>query len=189
MTLQEDAFYTRPSIRINVPDHLKNLLVDDWENVTKSLLLVPLPSQAPANYIIDEYFNEEKLNRLPTSADADILEEFCAGLKMYFEKAVGKILLYRFERSQLAEVRKLWESGRYKDWEGKGPGDCYGAEHLTRMIVNLPEMIAQTNMDAEAVARLKTELSKFTLWLSRNSAKYFCAKYEKPTAEYIENAR
>ncbi|KIW77759.1 hypothetical protein Z517_07592 [Fonsecaea pedrosoi CBS 271.37] len=186
---KEDAFYTRPSIRINVPDHLKNLLVDDWENVTKSLLLVPLPSQAPANYIIDEYFNEEKLNRLPTSADADILEEFCAGLKMYFEKAVGKILLYRFERSQLAEVRKLWESGRYKDWEGKGPGDCYGAEHLTRMIVNLPEMIAQTNMDAEAVARLKTELSKFTLWLSRNSAKYFCAKYEKPTAEYIENAR
>jgi hypothetical protein len=104
MNEQEDSFYSRPSIRINVPDHLKNLLVDDWENVTKSLLLVPLPSQAPANYIIDEYFNEEKINRRLGSAEADILEEFCAGLKMYFEKAVGKILLYRFERSQLAEV-------------------------------------------------------------------------------------
>ncbi len=101
---QEDSFYSRPSIRIAVPDHLKNLLVDDWENVTKSLLLVPLPSQAPANYIIDAYFNEEKMNRRLESADADVLEEFCAGLKMYFEKAVGKILLYRFERSQLAEV-------------------------------------------------------------------------------------
>ncbi|OQV04804.1 RNA binding activity-knot of a chromodomain-containing protein [Cladophialophora immunda] len=189
MPSQEDAFYTRPSIRITIPDHLKNLLVDDWENVTKSLLLVPLPSQAPANFIIDEYFNEEKMNRRLCSPEADILEEFCAGLKMYFEKAVGKILLYRFERSQLAEVRKLWESGRYKEWEGKGPGDCYGAEHLTRMIVNLPEMIAQTNMDLEAVARLKTELSKFSIWLSRNSTKYFCAKYEKPSAEYIENAR
>jgi hypothetical protein len=32
------------------------------------------------------------------------------------------------------QVRKLWESGRYPEWEGKGPGDCYGAEHLTRMI-------------------------------------------------------
>jgi hypothetical protein len=104
MTSQEESFHSRPSIRINVPDHLKNLLVDDWENVTKSLLLVPLPSQAPANYIIDEYFNEEKMNRRLGSAEADILEEFCAGLKMYFEKAVGKILLYRFERSQLAEV-------------------------------------------------------------------------------------
>ncbi|OAP59615.1 mortality factor 4-like protein 1 [Fonsecaea erecta] len=170
---KEDAFYTRPSVRINVPDHLKNLLVDDWENVTKSLLLVPLPSKAPANYIIDEYFNYEKMNRRLCSPDADILEEFCAGLKMYFEKA----------------VRKLWESGRHKEWEGKGPGDCYGAEHLTRMIVNLPEMIAQTNMDADAVLRLKTELSKFVVWLSRNSEKYFCAKYEKPSAEYLENTQ
>ncbi len=41
----------------------------------------------------------------------------------------------------MSEVRKLWESGKHKEWDGKGPGDCYGAEHLTRMIVNLPEMI------------------------------------------------
>ena len=104
---QEDSFTTRPSIRITIPDHLKNLLVDDWENVTKSLLLVPLPSQAPANFIIDSYFNEEKMNRRLGSAEADVLEEFCSGLKVYFEKSVGKILLYRFERSQLAEVRTL----------------------------------------------------------------------------------
>jgi hypothetical protein len=147
---QEEHFVTRPSIRIAIPDQLKSLLVDDWENVTKSLLLVPLPSQAPANFVIDTYYNDEKNNRRLGSADADLLLELCCGLKLYFEKAVGKILLYRFERLQLAEVRsspflaictltpvqvrKLWESGRYPEWEGKGPGDCYGAEHLTRMI-------------------------------------------------------
>ena len=210
LSSQEESFYTRPSIRINVPDHLKNLLVDDWENITKSLQLVPLPSKAPANFIIDEYFNEEKMNRRLGSPEADILEEFCAGLKMYFEKAVGKILLYRFERGQLADVgshhassrfqapgldsllfqvRQYWESGKYKAWDGKGPGDCYGAEHLTRMIVNLPEMIAQTNMDVEAVSRLKTELSKFSTWLSRNSKRFFCAKYEKAGGDYVEAAR
>ncbi|KEF57602.1 uncharacterized protein A1O9_05520 [Exophiala aquamarina CBS 119918] len=188
-SLQEENYQNRPSIRISIPDHLKNLLVDDWENVTKSLLLVPLPSQAPANFILDEYFNEEKTNRRLGSVEADILEEFCVGLKTYFEKAIGKILLYRFERSQLNDVRKLWESGKYKEWDGKGPGDCYGAEHLTRMIVNLPEIIAQTNMDAESVSRLKSELSKFSTWLSRNSGRFFCAKYEKPSAEYIESAR
>ena len=101
---QEENMVSRPSIRITIPDHLKNLLVDDWENVTKSLLLVPLPSQAPANYIIDSYFEDEKMNRRLGSAEADILEEFCAGLKVYFEKSIGKILLYRFERGQLAEV-------------------------------------------------------------------------------------
>ncbi|RMD41754.1 hypothetical protein DV735_g3381, partial [Chaetothyriales sp. CBS 134920] len=179
----EDNFVSRPSIRITIPDHLKNILVDDWENVTKSLLLVPLPSRAPANFIIDSYFDEEKLNRRLGTGDADILEEFCAGLKVYFDKSIGKILLYRFERGQLAEVRKLWESGRYPDWENRGPGDCYGAEHLTRMLVNMPELIAQTNMDTQSVARLKEELSKFCVWLSRNSHKYFAAKYEKPSAD------
>ena len=103
-SLQEENYHSRPSIRISIPDHLKNLLVDDWENVTKSLLLVPLPSQAPANFILDEYFNEEKTNRRLGSVEADILEEFCVGLKTYFEKAIGKILLYRFERSQLNDV-------------------------------------------------------------------------------------
>ena len=44
------------------------------------------------------------MNRRIGSVEADILEEFVAGLKTYFDKAIGKILLYRFERAQLAEV-------------------------------------------------------------------------------------
>lgn len=101
--------------------------------VTKSQLLVPLPSQKPANYIIDQYFSEEKKNR-NLGTEANILEEFCMGLKTYFEKSLGKILLYRYERQQLAEVRKYWESGKWPEWEGKGVGDCYGGEHLARML-------------------------------------------------------
>jgi hypothetical protein len=101
---QEETFMARPSVRIVVPDHLKNLLVDDWENVTKSLLVVPLPSKAPVNFIIDSYFDEEKGKRRLGSAEADVLEEFVAGMKVYFDKAIGKTLLYKFERPQWAEV-------------------------------------------------------------------------------------
>jgi hypothetical protein len=104
-TPQEETFMARPSVRIVVPDHLKNLLVDDWENVTKSLLVVPLPSKAPVNFIIDSYFDEEKGKRRLGSAEADVLEEFVAGMKVYFDKAIGKTLLYKFERPQWAEVR------------------------------------------------------------------------------------
>lgn len=43
----------------------------------------------------------------------------------------------------------------------------------------MPELIAQTNMDAASVARLKEELGKFAVWLSRGSEKFFCARYEK----------
>lgn len=108
----------------------------------------------------------------------------------------------------LLQVRKLWESGKYTEWEGKGPGDCYGAEFVARMLstysfaphhaawtspltnpANMAEVVAQTNMDPEQITRLKAELTKFSTWLSRNSGRFFCAKYEKPSNEYIEVAR
>ncbi|KAI1611735.1 chromatin modification-related protein eaf3 [Exophiala viscosa] len=186
---KEDSFNARSTIRMPMPDNLKNLLVDDWENVTKSMTLVPLPSKAPANFIFDEYFQQEKVNRIPGSAEYEVLEEFVVGMKQYFEATVGKLLLYRFERPQWQDVRKLWESGKYKEWEGCGPGDCYGAEFVARMLTNMGELTAQTNMDDKQVARLKTEVGKFGVWLSINSKRFFCAKYEKPSAEYLENAR
>lgn len=132
LPLQEEAFHSRASVRIPVPDHLKSILVDDWENVTKNLSLVPLPSKTPVNQILTNYFDEEKGKRRLGSAEADLLEEVVAGVKEYFAKCLGRILLYRFEREQFFEVRQLWESG-VAEWEGKGPGDVYGAEHLCRL--------------------------------------------------------
>ena len=130
---QEETFHSRPHIRIPCPDKLKSILVDDWENVTKNLLLVPLPSKTPVNLILDTYFEEEKGKRRLGSAEADLLEEVVAGVKEYFDKCLGRILLYRFEREQFFDVRTLWEGAVGGEWEGKGPGDVYGAEHLARL--------------------------------------------------------
>lgn len=134
--MQEEAFHSRPSVRIVVPDHLKSILVDDWENVTKNLSLVPLPSAHPVNEILTTYFDEEKGKRRLGSAEADLLEEVVSGVKEYFEKCLGRILLYRFERQQFFEIRQLWEHG-VGEWEGKGAGDVYGAEHLCRLFGKL----------------------------------------------------
>ncbi|MCJ1389598.1 Esa1p-associated factor [Xylographa bjoerkii] len=188
-TFQEESFHSRPHIRIPCPDNLKSLLVDDWENVTKNLLLVPLPSKTPVTLILDTYFDEEKGKRRLGSAEADLLEEVVAGVKEYFDKCLGRILLYRFEREQFFDVRSLWEGAVGGEWEGKGPGDVYGAEHLARLFVSMPELIAQTNMDHQAVNRLREELAKITQWLGKNASKYFTAEYESATQEYIEKAR
>ena len=207
---QEEAFHSRPAIRIVVPDHLKALLVDDWENVTKNLSLVPLPSKHPVNEILDTYFEEEKGKRRLGSAEADLLEEVVAGVKEYFDKCLGRILLYRFEREQYFEIRQLWEGG-VGVWEGKGPGDVYGAEHLCRLfgmlprvqdsvqrvnytdndgvLVSMPELIAQTNMDQQAVNRLREELAKLTQWLGKNSGRFFTSEYEAASQDYIDKAR
>jgi len=92
---QEDSFMARPSIKLHVPDHLKALLVDDWENVTKNNQLVPIPHPQPVTKILKEYLESERAKRAPGSAAVDILEETIAGLREYFDKGLGRILLYR----------------------------------------------------------------------------------------------
>lgn len=187
---KEEEFLRRPEVRIPIPDHLKAILVDDWENVTKNNELVKLPSEHPVNQVLDTYFEQEKQKRRPGSADVDLLEEFIAGTKSYFTRCLGRILLYKFEKLQYAEIRKAWDNAPTGgDMDGKGPGDVYGPEHLARLVVKLPELIAQTNMDRQSVDRLREEMTKLCLWLSRNSGTYFTAAYEKPTPEYLENAK
>ncbi|KAK8077891.1 MRG-domain-containing protein [Apiospora saccharicola] len=180
----EEAFYARPSIKIIIPDMLKGLLVDDWENVTKNNQLVPIPHPKPVSKVMGDYLAYEKPRRTEGSAAIDILEETVAGLKEYFDKSLGRILLYRFERAQYAEIREKWTSGGPDT-----PCDTYGAEHLMRLITSLPELIAQTNMDQQSVNRLREELSKFCQWLERNAGAYFVSEYESPNAEYAEKAK
>lgn len=114
-----------------MPDNLKSLLVDDWENVTKNQQVVALPAKASVNQILEDFVAEEKPKRT-SSADLDVLEEVIMGIKEYFDKALDKILLYRFEREQYKALRKKWEAGS-GEYSEKGPLDVYGAEHLTRL--------------------------------------------------------
>ncbi|ESZ92869.1 hypothetical protein SBOR_6732 [Sclerotinia borealis F-4128] len=184
--LQEESFHNRPSINLVIPDHIKAILVDDWENVTKAQLLVPLPHKKSVNQILDDWLESEKPKRPIGSAQADILEEIVAGLKDYFEKSLGRILLYRFERQQYTDFRQIWDD---EESEQKCASDTYGAEHLCRLLVTLPELIAQTNMDLQSVNRLREELGKLTSWIGKNAKDYFVNEYEAPGVEYTEKAR
>ena len=71
------------------------MLVDDWENVTKNQQLVPLPHPYPVDKILNEYLVYERPNRAEGSASLNVLEETIAGLREYFDKCLGRILLYR----------------------------------------------------------------------------------------------
>jgi hypothetical protein len=91
---QEENFQAKAMVKLLIPDHIKAMLVDDWENVTKNQQLVPLPATHSVNSILNDYLEYEKPKRAP-GPDPDILEEVVAGLKEYFEKCLGRILLYR----------------------------------------------------------------------------------------------
>ncbi|KAG9501026.1 hypothetical protein J7337_006708 [Fusarium musae] len=184
----EDAFHNKPMIKLPVPDHIQAMLVDDWENITKNNQLVPLPHNKPVAKIFEDYLAHERPYREEGSSSMDILEEVVAGFREYFEKALSRILLYRFERHQYMELKKLWENPEANP-EITNVCDVYGAEHLARLIVSLPELLAQTNMDQQSVSRLREEIGKFNVWLGRNCETYFVNEYETPSQEYIDKAR
>lgn len=55
----------------------------------------------------------------------ELLDEVVRGLRTYFNKALGTMLLYRQERHQYADIRK-----QHPD---KDLVELYGAEHLLRL--------------------------------------------------------
>jgi hypothetical protein len=61
------------------------------------------------------------------------VNEVLEGLRLYFDRALGTILLYRFERQQYADVRD-----RYP---GIAMSQIYGAEHLLRLFGMLSRML------------------------------------------------
>jgi mortality factor 4-like protein 1 len=172
---KEEDYVRRPEISILVPDQLKSLLVDDWEHVTKEHKLVTLPRKPNVVDILRMY-KEATPEKVPGSADADIFDEVLSGIKLYFDRSLGNILLYRFERQQYAELRK--------EHPERQMSEIYGAEHLLRLFVSLPGLIAQTNMDAPSVSVLKGYLEEFMRFLARNQSELFSGEYEDASPRY-----
>ncbi|KAL5113442.1 Esa1p-associated factor [Pleosporales sp. CAS-2024a] len=187
---KEDNFQAKRAVRIMMPDRLKSLLVDDWENITKNLQLVQLPSSQPAAVILDSYQEYALATGHKTNTERDILEEVVAGLKEYFNKSVGRLLLYRFEREQFYDICTRLEKPT-DDLAGKTLAEIYGGEHLLRLFVTMPELIAQTNMDHQAVTRLREELNQMTTWLAKDAQvnTFFASVYESPGQAYIDKVK
>jgi mortality factor 4-like protein 1 len=119
-------------VRIAIPDALKSVLVDDWENVTKNLQLPKVPANFPVTLVLDEYVDQAQYRRMPNSPAADLLHEVVNGLKEYFNRSLGRILLYKYERAQHADILRRVEDPM-DDLAAMKMGDIYGAEHLLRL--------------------------------------------------------
>ncbi|CAL4888427.1 unnamed protein product [Urochloa decumbens] len=147
------------------PLTLKKQLVDDWENVTQLGKLVKLPRSPTVDDILKRYLEHraKKDNKINDSY-AEILK----GLRCYFDKALPAMLLYKKERDQYTE-------------EVKGdisPSTVYGAEHLLRLFVKLPELLAFVNMEEDALNKLQQKLLDILKFLQKNQSTFFISVYD-----------
>ncbi|KAG9023031.1 Esa1p-associated factor [Tulasnella sp. JGI-2019a] len=187
----EDDSVKKPDMKLDIPDALKVVLVDDWEAVTKNNQLVSLPREPNVVDILAEFQQHcENLTDKHLTAQDTVLSTYIAGLQLYFERSLGSTLLYRFERGQYAEVRRKYVTGQHVViGEEKSMSQVYGAEHLLRLIVNLPKMIAQTSLDSESVAILREYTGELTQFMLDNKTRLFLTEYENAPAHYLITMR
>lgn len=162
-------------IKIPIPDSLKFQLVEDWENITKDQKLVPLPRKPTVLEILNEY-KEQSISE-DQKRENDLIAEMLDGIQLYFDKALGNILLYRFERKQFNDIQK--------ENPEKKVSEIYGAEHLLRLFVQFPLLLSDTNLDQDSLTILQQYLTDFLKFFSKNQKKYFLTEYENASPVYI----
>jgi len=167
----------KKEIKIKIPGALKKQLITDWENITKNQKLVPLPREPSVNFILEEFVKSKKTKSAQAEA---ITREVIDGIRQYFEKALGKVLLYKFERPQYQEILE-----KYKD--EKQISDVYGAEHLLRLFVKIPVLLGHTQMEQKEATALSSKLSEFLKWLQKKTT-FFATEYTPTDKEYAKKA-
>lgn len=172
------------SIQIHVPERLKRVLVGDWELVTHARKLVALPRPISVAMILEE-FKKWVYDLQPEikghSGKQENLDDFCSGLKQYFGHALGMMLLYRYERNQYFRLRH----GKH-DFDAS---EVYGAEHLLRLYVTMPALLAQTSIDQASMSYIKSKLDLLGSYLELQADNLFCEKaYEASTRAYESQA-
>ncbi|KAF7795288.1 hypothetical protein EIP86_006442 [Pleurotus ostreatoroseus] len=164
----DDDTARKPEMKLVVPEMLKVLLVDDWEAVTKNNQLVALPRTPNVVELLDEW--KQHVLAQPKSTlrtPATLLPTLLAGLTTYFDRALGANLLYRFERPQYADVRRRYVTGpAVVVGQEREMSKIYGAEHLLRMLVSMPAMVASSSMDPESVGLVRDYVNDLLAYVS-----------------------
>ncbi|THU98544.1 MRG-domain-containing protein [Dendrothele bispora CBS 962.96] len=188
---EDDDNIRRNEMKIVVPEVLKVILVDDWEAVTKNNQTVTLPRSPTVEQLLKQFEEHIKTAKPPNLREPEILARtIITGLQIYFDRSLGMNLLYRLERPQYAMIRKQYVTGQQvKIEENVEMSSLYGAEHLLRMLVAMPQMVANSSMDPESVGLVKDYVNELLKYMEAEKDRIFQREYETTSQAYQNTAR
>ncbi|CAH1451112.1 unnamed protein product [Lactuca virosa] len=154
-------------IDIHIPSSLKKHLVNYSEYITHMGKLVKLPCSPNVDDILTLYL-EHRSNK--DGRESDTAGEVVSGIRCYFDKALPAMLLYKTESQQYQQATANQIS----------PSKIYGAEHLLRLFVKLPEILFHANIEEETLRELQHNLQDFLKFLQKKQSLFFLSSYETP---------
>ncbi|KIY66911.1 MRG-domain-containing protein [Cylindrobasidium torrendii FP15055 ss-10] len=189
---EDDSNNSRaPAMKLTVPEPLKAQLVDDWESVTKELSVVKIPRKPNVQTILEDFEKYAVENKPESLREPELLTHTVVnGIQVYFDRCLGSQLLYKFERIQYSEVRHNYITGQHVDSAAiPEMSGLYGAEHLLRLLVTLPQLVAQAGLDHESTMLLQDYVKELLLWMSEHRKELFLEEYEQRSAQYQNVSR
>eukprot|EP00127_Corallochytrium_limacisporum_P004801 Clim_evm2s180 gene=Clim_evmTU2s180 len=161
---------------IAIPQILRLQLIDDRDFITNRQMVVPLPRELTVTGLLNNYYRRRKQQHRLVENQKTMVE-FVHGLKVYFDVALGSLLLYRQERPQYVEALL-----KHKDTP---TSELYGPEHLLRLFLRLPQMIARTSMDRKSIATLKACCLDVLAYMEEEYDSMFLKEYDNVTPEQL----
>lgn len=108
------------------------------------------------------------------------LQDIVDGLQDYFDRALGTMLLYPFERLQ---YEALLEDKKLKD---RPMSRIYGPEHLIRLIVKLPLLFQDYHIEKTELALLHSKIEELMKHIGKNQKLLFGTDfYVKAPSDYV----
>ena len=169
--------------KLVIPGTLKRQLMADWELITRKHHVVPLPRHPNVARVLESF-----VETTPQTRRAAV-SEVCAGLRLYFDRSLPLILLYKYERPQhnmfAAEEGARLNAARSSAASSAVPiirwSNIYGCEHLLRLFVKLPALLAETiqdNKERKLVVGILTEIIRF---IESRRSELFITRHYQPT--------
>ncbi|KAK6257271.1 hypothetical protein QUC31_000730 [Theobroma cacao] len=174
---EKSAVPSEKIVSIQLPLTLRKQLVNDCEFITHLGKLVKLPRIPTVEDILKMYLDyRSKKDGTNACSVTDSVQEIFKGIRVYFNKALPVMLLYKSERQQYDDTIT----------EDICPSTVYGAEHLLRLFVKLPELLVRADIEEETLLELQQKLVDFLKFLQKNQNTLFLSTYH--VAEDVETS-
>ncbi|KAL4427963.1 hypothetical protein ABPG75_002052 [Micractinium tetrahymenae] len=166
-------------LRLHIPPLLKKVVLDDSEQINLKGMLLPLPRNVNGRPTVNDILKVQAA----ASRVSEAAREMVAGLRQYFDRCLRHFLLYSHEVQQAEEAlgggpanaAAPSKTGGAAQPPRRPPSDLYGAEHLVRLFVKLPELVPVAYMTPPDVVRLEQALHDLMARMTevKKQAKYF----------------
>ncbi|XP_054711654.1 mortality factor 4-like protein 1 [Uloborus diversus] len=167
-------------VSITMPPELRNRLVDDCDLVTRQKKLILLPARITVDHVIASYVKDRVSGKGVSQAKELIIVQMANKVRDCFNVFLGKMLLYKFERPQYAEM--------LAEYHNSSMCQVYSAIHFLRMFTQFGNLLSPHVKGDPEIPELIEHLQDFVKYMDSNQNFFSLDDYVVASPEYHRRA-